>query len=268
MPVKKWAWLTGSTSTVSMAGGSIPAGGSCTVTVSVTAPVAGSYLNSLPAGALQTNKGNNAAPAVATLTASAMTNADISLAMVTPGTVQITRGVPATVAVGVVTNPSTIRIPVDVSFGCAVPSGLTGTTCSLNPAKITAGSPSGSSTTVTINTIRGTTNSNLLPSGPSARMPWYLLWASAATLFALAGLLGFARNSTSRRLLPYYLTVALLAVTACGLAGCGGSTTGTSAGTSVGSASVVGTPTGPSIITVTSTAAGIMRTVTIPINVN
>jgi hypothetical protein len=134
IPVKKWAWLTGSTSTVSMAGGSIPAGGSCTVTVSVTAPVAGSYLNSLPAGALQTNKGNNAAPAVATLTASAMTNADISLAMVTPGTVQITRGVPATVAVGVVTNPSTIRIPVDVSFGCAVPSGSPGTTCLPQPS--------------------------------------------------------------------------------------------------------------------------------------
>ena len=48
--------------------GLIPANGSCTVTANVTAPVAGSYLNSLPAGALQTDHGNNAAPAVATLT--------------------------------------------------------------------------------------------------------------------------------------------------------------------------------------------------------
>ena len=255
-------------STVTLTGGTIPAGSSCTVTVSVTAPVAGSYFNSLPAGALQTDTGNSAAPAVATLTANPMIKADFSLAMVTPGTVQITRGVPVTVAVGVVMNPSNMPIPMDVSFGCAVPAGLTGTTCSLNPAKITAGSPSGSSTILTINTIRGTTNSNLLPFGPGARLPWYLLWASVATLFALAGLLGFARNSTSRRLLPYYLTGVLLAVTAGGLAGCGGSTTGTSAGTSVGSASIAGTPTGPSIITVTSTAAGIMKTVSIPINVN
>lgn len=49
--------------------GLIPANGSCTVTANVTAPVAGSYVNSLSAGALQTNHGNNATPAVATLTA-------------------------------------------------------------------------------------------------------------------------------------------------------------------------------------------------------
>ena len=48
--------------------GLIPANGTCTVTADVTAPVAGSYRNSLPAGALQTNHGNNAAAAVATLT--------------------------------------------------------------------------------------------------------------------------------------------------------------------------------------------------------
>jgi uncharacterized repeat protein (TIGR01451 family) len=260
-------WINAASS-VTLTGGTIPAGSSCTVTVSVTAPVAGSYFNSLPAGALRTDKGNNAAPAVATLTANPTTKADVSLAMVTPGTVQITRGVPSTVAVGVVTNPSNMPIPVDVTFGCVVPSGLTGTTCSLNPAKITAGSPSGSSTILTINTIRGTTNSNLLPSGPGAPLPWYLPWASAATLFALVGLLWFARNSTSRRLLPYYLTGVLLAVTAAGLAGCGGAATGTSAGTSVGSTSVAGTPMGPSSVTVTSTAAGIMKTVSIPINVN
>ena len=58
-------------STVTLTGGSIPANGSCTVTVSVTAPLGGSYINSLPAGALQTSNGNNAAPAVATLTVNA-----------------------------------------------------------------------------------------------------------------------------------------------------------------------------------------------------
>ena len=48
----------------------IPGGapGTCTVTVDVTSPTAGSFLNTLAAGALQTSNGNNAAPAVATLT--------------------------------------------------------------------------------------------------------------------------------------------------------------------------------------------------------
>jgi len=55
-------------SSLSLSGGTIPANGSCTVTVTVTAPVAGSYINSVPAGALKTSNGNNVAPAVATLT--------------------------------------------------------------------------------------------------------------------------------------------------------------------------------------------------------
>ncbi|MDQ3773221.1 MAG: hypothetical protein M3461_02000 [Pseudomonadota bacterium] len=56
------------TSTVTLTGGSIPANDSCTVTVDVTAPSGGNYLNSLAAGALQTSNGSNAAPAMATLT--------------------------------------------------------------------------------------------------------------------------------------------------------------------------------------------------------
>ena len=56
-------------STVTLpAGRSIPANGSCTVTVNVTATAAGVYVNTLVAGALVTNNGSNAAPAVATLT--------------------------------------------------------------------------------------------------------------------------------------------------------------------------------------------------------
>lgn len=55
-------------SAVSLTGGSVPANGSCTVTVAVTAPSAGSYINSLPSGALKTSNGNSVAPAVATLT--------------------------------------------------------------------------------------------------------------------------------------------------------------------------------------------------------
>jgi len=47
--------------------GLIPANGSCTVTADVTAAAAGTYVNSLPAGALQTDHGNNTDPADATL---------------------------------------------------------------------------------------------------------------------------------------------------------------------------------------------------------
>ncbi len=55
-------------STVTLASGSvIPAGGSCTVTVDVTSDTGGSYINSLAAGALQTDQGANPAPAIATL---------------------------------------------------------------------------------------------------------------------------------------------------------------------------------------------------------
>ena len=55
-------------STVSLTGGAIPADGTCTITVEVTAPAAGAYINSVPSGALKTSNGNNVSPAVATLT--------------------------------------------------------------------------------------------------------------------------------------------------------------------------------------------------------
>ena len=57
-------------STVTLTGGVIPAAGSCTVTVNVMTDCGCSYYNVLPAGALHTDAGNNAAPAVATLTVS------------------------------------------------------------------------------------------------------------------------------------------------------------------------------------------------------
>jgi uncharacterized repeat protein (TIGR01451 family) len=53
---------------VTLKGGSIPAKSSCTVTVNVTGLIEGCSYNTLAAGDLQTNKGNNAASTVATLT--------------------------------------------------------------------------------------------------------------------------------------------------------------------------------------------------------
>ena len=57
----------GGSSVTLPAGRTIPANGSCTLIVNVTGTVAGSYVNTIPIGALQTNTGNNLAPATATL---------------------------------------------------------------------------------------------------------------------------------------------------------------------------------------------------------
>ena len=62
-------WFIVDTAIVGLtAEGLIPANSFCTVTADVTAPLAGNYVNTLPAGALQTDQGNNAEPALATLT--------------------------------------------------------------------------------------------------------------------------------------------------------------------------------------------------------
>lgn len=60
--------VTTSSSTVTLAGAAIPANGSCTVTVAVSATVCGYYLNTLPVGALQSSNGSNTRPAEAVLT--------------------------------------------------------------------------------------------------------------------------------------------------------------------------------------------------------
>ena len=60
--------VTAAGSTVTLTGGVIPANGSCTVTVLVTAANAGSFINSLAAGALQTSNGSNPSQTTATLT--------------------------------------------------------------------------------------------------------------------------------------------------------------------------------------------------------
>ena len=56
-------------STVTLPTGSTIPAGSSTIAVNVTAAAPGTFVNTIPAGALQTTAGNNAAPATATLTA-------------------------------------------------------------------------------------------------------------------------------------------------------------------------------------------------------
>jgi uncharacterized repeat protein (TIGR01451 family) len=59
--------LSGDTAVTLKLGSTIPAGGSCTVKVDVTAPSKGTYLNRLAAGALQTSNGSYIAPTIAVL---------------------------------------------------------------------------------------------------------------------------------------------------------------------------------------------------------
>jgi uncharacterized repeat protein (TIGR01451 family) len=60
--------VTESASSVTLTGGSIPANGSCTVTVKVSVSHAGAFTNTLGSGALQTNQGSNTGSASGTLT--------------------------------------------------------------------------------------------------------------------------------------------------------------------------------------------------------
>jgi len=111
-------------STVTLAGGTIPAGGSCVVTISVTAANAGSYINSLAIGALTTSNGSNAGPAVATLTVNTVAGSPIpptigkafSLATISAGgtsTLTIT-----------LTNPDPSTPASDAGFTDTLPSGV------------------------------------------------------------------------------------------------------------------------------------------------
>lgn len=122
IPGRMRAWLSSSPSTVSMTGGSIPAGGSCTVTVLVTAPVAGIYFNALAAGALVTSNGNNAAPALATLTVLPVVSIPPTLSKsFSPGTIK-TGGI--SILTITLTNPNKTIAHLTEPLTDTLPSGL------------------------------------------------------------------------------------------------------------------------------------------------
>jgi xanthomonalisin len=76
-------------------GAKIPATGTCTVSVDVTAANGGSFANTIAAGALQTDQGNNAVAANATLTVTGGT-ASSPLASVTPASISLTAAADST----------------------------------------------------------------------------------------------------------------------------------------------------------------------------
>ena len=109
-------------SAVTLTGGTIPVNGSCVVTVDVIAASAGSYINSLASGALVTSNGNNAAPAVATLTVN-------SVVVVTPTLGKAFS--PATIKAGgtstltiTFTNPNSTAASLSAPFTDTLPTGV------------------------------------------------------------------------------------------------------------------------------------------------
>jgi uncharacterized repeat protein (TIGR01451 family) len=111
-----------SASTVTLPGGTIPVNGSCTLTANVIAAVAGSYFNTLTAGALQTNNGNNAGPAVATLTVNTPASVPVTLnKSFTPSTINL--GGVSTLTI-TLTNPNNTTATLTAPLVDYLPSGV------------------------------------------------------------------------------------------------------------------------------------------------
>ncbi|QJR14862.1 DUF11 domain-containing protein [Usitatibacter palustris] len=76
---------SGGAGTLTLTGGTVPANSSCTFQVNVTASVAGSYVNTIPIGALTTSGGFNTSAATATLTVDPV--ADLQIIKSAPATI-------------------------------------------------------------------------------------------------------------------------------------------------------------------------------------
>jgi Ice-binding-like len=164
-------------------GATVGANGSCTVSVNVTAALPGSYVNTLPVGALQTSNGRNALPAVATLNVVAPSvNPALSKAF-NPSTIN-TGGV-STLTITLVNSHSTVAtltaalvdtLPTGV-FVAPIPAGSTtcggGTTVTATAGGTTVTLPGGrtipanSSCTISVNVTSSVVGNyvNTLPIG-------------------------------------------------------------------------------------------------------
>ncbi len=103
-------------------GSSIPAGG-CTITVDVTSSIAGTYTNTIPAGALQTDLGNNAAAASDNLTVNA-TSPPTVVKSFSPNTINAGGTSQLTITLGN-TNASAITLIANMDDN--LPTGVTAT---------------------------------------------------------------------------------------------------------------------------------------------
>ena len=146
--------VTHAPGSVTLTGGTVPANGSCTVQIDVTAATAGAYVNTIANGALTTNAGSNAAAANATLTVNPAANVSVTKS----GPPSISWGTTITYTV-VVSNagPDAANL---TTFSDTVPAAIV----SVNA---TCGTPTGGAVCGTINVSGNSVTSSIttLPSG-------------------------------------------------------------------------------------------------------
>jgi uncharacterized repeat protein (TIGR01451 family) len=180
----------------------------------------------------------------------------------TPTPVPVVAGTPFALQMNLSLTPSGATLPADVTITCALPSSLSGATCSPSPSTLAHGTTS-TSTTITINAVptkSGSTGST--PSMPRINGQWawstYLMWSVVMCFLAMLAMLGGVRQRALQfRRAPMYLVLGLLVVAAGALVGC------TSA------SGPTPTPVGPSTMTVTATTAdGASVTTTVNITIS
>jgi uncharacterized repeat protein (TIGR01451 family) len=154
--------VTSTAGSLTLTGGTVPASGSCTFQIDVMAASNGSYVNTIPAGALTTNAGSNAAAASATLTVSPVAN--LAIVKAGPATVATNGAISYTLTISNAgpdaANAATFadNVPAQitgVTAGCGTPLG--GAVCGAvnvagnNVTGTVTTLPSGGSVVITIN---------------------------------------------------------------------------------------------------------------------
>jgi uncharacterized repeat protein (TIGR01451 family) len=104
---------------VTLTGGTIPASGSCTLSVDVTSTTAGAHNNTIAAGALVTNGGTNANPATASLVVGSVPQVDKTFT-----STALKTGATTTLTIAITNNNGALPFN-DVSFTDTLPAGLT-----------------------------------------------------------------------------------------------------------------------------------------------
>lgn len=210
-------------------------------------------------------------------------NVDYSLAMHTPGTVQITPGTAATVLLDMATIPANTPMPDGVFLSCLLPVTFLHPYCGFSrPAGLAESFPgldvgaANVTVTLTIFTsgVAGNPVARLPVGNPGALQPlpqWTYLSLLLST--AMIGILIAAKETVPFRKLQMSVMFTLLVVVAAGLMSCGGGSATTASSTTESASPASPTPPGPSTITVTSTVSlvlggSVSKSIQIPINVN
>jgi len=210
-----------------------------------------------------------------------LTNVDYSLAMHTPGTVQVTPGTPATVALDMATIPANTPMPGNASLSCLLPTTFLKPYCAFNSPGGLQGLYQGytkAAITLTIFTS-GVASSSIspLPAGKPGAVPPLPEWTYLCVLLSLGALGLLIKEKVRFRKIQVSAMLLLLVIVATGLLSCAAGGSGTPASTPVSSATsptspVPTTPPSPSTVTVTATvptlSGNVSKSITININVN